>query len=438
MEEETLGAQLDAQFQSIDEDLNSVIDANNHNAKVIDTLADSLDVLNDAVDAILARLEKLENGKPDNPGGNEKTSVRAASLLKADILAAINEAGPGGMVLLPAGYTAPLDKFTIPFPIHIKGAGVDKDGNWLTSIRRLAESDLTLWEYLGDGLTVEGIEFIGTIKHEPARDTGLRFVGRDNWAHNCRFRNFGNAGLSVSVPEDDEGTLNSGLASECVFINMPDTFGLGYGVSISGGKAHGTRQAWDKPIHPGDVTEAFVVEDCYFERCRRAMDVGRCGRAILRNNEVVWTAPNSVYIATHGPIRPEIFGARWVEIYTNTCHSRGETTHLGAIKIRGGDAVVFENSMADCRHFLILDWQPVSNAKWFTKDQRDAVAFQKTQNLHIWDNLHEAGREQVMHHTGGTDEVLGTHVKHFEAGRHYKYEPRPFYVKAPYPHPYRA
>lgn len=365
---------------------------------------------------ILARLEALEDKRP-SPG-----IVQASGLSERDILDAVNRAGPNDTVVLPVGI-ATHSNLVLPRPVHIRGQGKDGD-NWLTVIRRKEGSDLTLWDARGDGYEIEGIHFIGTMKGRKARDRGLRLFGRESAVHHNRFEDFGGAGLSVGVPED--GTLNSGVAYENEFHNMPPDFGLGYGISVSGGDSRGSRKSWDKPVHPGDDTEAFVIEDNHFERCRRAYDGGRGARFHAHGNHIVWTAPKSAYAANHGPIRPEIFGCRWFEIANETARGGGEK-HFAGFNIRGGDGLVTGCDMSDVSHFLSLNWQVISNRRFFTEAERKAAEFQKTKSLHIWDNKHNGDDVDKVHHVRG-------HGGQFKEGVHYFFEPRPGYVPAPYPH----
>jgi hypothetical protein len=309
-----------------------------------------------------------------SPGNNNDISTNWQT--------AVNAAAAKGDVLeFPAGTFTMIGNITTTKSVSLKGQGIG-----VTIIKRSeASSDANIESWFSMityninkktpcGISIRGITFksripsaIGATTTDPpiapsdgyslANDCAIKMVKATNFRiHDCRFENFGNAGVYV-IHYDD---LPRGLIDHNQFYHNAkgaDGLGLGYGVVI-----YGEGLKWYS--NPLFGTENFIfVEDNTFDYHRHSIANAACAKYVFRYNKVynnIIKPPYSHAIDTHPSVGPggggNTFGSRAVEIYNdsimNNFRTNGTTPIANGcpddqieercIGLNSGDAVVHD------------------------------------------------------------------------------------------------
>ncbi|MBN1657002.1 MAG: right-handed parallel beta-helix repeat-containing protein [Anaerolineae bacterium] len=330
----------------------------------------------------------------------------------ADVEALIDAAGPDGVVQIPAGCYEIMGSIVIPQGQHVVGAGMDRTILYRDPAAARDQDKPIFWVLgRGENLTqVSGIAFLGVRDgNDRGEDYGVLFSNvRSFRLDHCYFEGFGWAGVRT------EGT-SRGVIDHSIFV---DNFkkgidNLGYGVVVYG------NNQW--PEDPGAGTaEAVFVEDCVFIGSRHAIAASGGAHYVFRYNRV-WSNVVACSIDAHGPGFGWSRGTRYVEIYGNTIEY--PVYKECGIGIRGGDGVIFDNSLRGFRQpiLLILEWGTPERLK------SSYPASDQIRDLWIWDNEIDGGPSapQIEREARGF----------IEPGRDYYTQPKPGYEPHPYPHP---
>ncbi|MCK4282863.1 MAG: hypothetical protein KAX44_00995 [Candidatus Brocadiae bacterium] len=271
-------------------------------------------------------------------------TITAASCSQADVQAAIDEAGDGDVVLVPAGTatwtTAAENRPAVVFSkkgaekgITLRGAGIGKtvitDATGAQCFQVVIKSSESgIWSGVKDKrFRITGFTFAG------AGDNAVISVGGANWRiDNCRFEN---SGRSLTAG-------GSGVIDHCIF----DKTGNGQCIYVSGGGYGGGSNgdgSWSSPLTLG-TGDAVYIEDCtfnyYADSPNAVLDGCSGARVVFRHNRV-----NNGFLASHGT---ESGGRqrsiRSYEIYNNTL-TMDLHEWFTAVFLRGGTGVIFNNTL---------------------------------------------------------------------------------------------
>jgi hypothetical protein len=260
----------------------------------------------------------------------------------------------------------------------------------------------------GERAIFSGISLIGT-GDEKTVDNGLQLRNncKDFRISHSTFTLFGGTGLEI------RGNAR-GVVDHCKFIrnyrNVP-----GYGVSIIG---DGTWPALDL-----GTEHAVFVEDSYFAGNRHAVTSNNGSRYVFRYNTILDNRQGAAAIDAHGKtVWPR--GSRSYEIYHNTVTNT--IKRWAGIGIRGGDGVIFDNTINGTSHPILLwnDSSKPSHGGCMTHPCPD-----QTRELYIWNNTAEDAP------VGATNRNNKTPPGILQEGREYFHFARPGYTPFPYPHP---
>jgi hypothetical protein len=350
------------------------------------------------------------------------SEVTAKSGSPEDIQVAVNAvaAAGGGTVFVPAG-TFYWTGQTVIIPnggVNIIGAspaGCKGHGdNWepytVTTILHTTRFD--------DSMFAVGQQTHGNFVNKPSRISGIQFeadapanadvensitviaieMGQipDFRVDHCTFVNFNvavRASANDGLAETDVSCY--GVVDHCVFDIpyklTPDDWVWGYGVYTIG-NGH---DAWKPNIANyrgkyGHVAGSAItyIEDCHFSRYRHATDANAYGYYVARFNLI--DNPSCRYTAgminDHGAAYPS---ARGFEAYSNTLvglpkEITWQTKHNNAFTVRGGSAIITNNSYTDDEHnpysyFLLLS----------TGDDVEGKEEQSVSNTYVWGNSYE-------------------------------------------------
>ena len=315
--------------------------------------------------------------------------VVADSCSRAHIQAAISAANTGDTIVIPAGdctFDSPYIVSVYSKVLSFRGAG---SGN--TILRNTStitfHAMFELWIENPapgdvDDVEISGIRFIGE-GSETYLDSAL-WMGRgprDFKIHDCIFEDFGEAGIMIDgreLPGYSSIRIPSGVIYNCTFT---DNFraGYGYGVQIVGDNQ------WETPLTLGTSLAVFI-EDCTFSGNKHAVTSEMNSKVVFRYN--VLTDPNAASLAytdCHGNPGGGVRGSRSYEFYENTIsHSSGYS--YPAIRIRGGDGVIFNNTMTNFDATVIYFANEVcanNGGSGYPKDDQ-------TRDAYIWGNTNDA------------------------------------------------
>lgn len=245
----------------------------------------------------------------------------AASCQPADVQNAINSAGVGDTVTVPAGSCA-WDWMGLPPDKHltIQGAGTGQ-----TIIAAVGSTSL----YVAPGnVRVTGFTFT-------CGNAAVVIDGED-WRidHNEFTCDWFNAGVEVTTQRLKANPR--GLVDHNTFLNRRIMV-FSYPASTMG-ELHGTTQ-WSDPLALG-TAEAVYIEDntITYTVFGNAVDCETAGRYVFRHNTVIDT-----YLEAHSIQGTNRACRKW-EIYENTI-TKANYDVFRAMFIRGGTGVVFNNTV---------------------------------------------------------------------------------------------
>ncbi len=355
---------------------------------------------------------------------SDVTVIDAESGSAEHIQAAIDAAQTGDIVQIPPGEFKFSGKVNLPDGIHIRGAG--RDETFIVKEDMLSQWDgmfnvscTTGEPFIFSDITLQGIGRIvqGDDKRGGAvRDQGVILIGNctDFQIYNNRFTKFSRAGIEVV------GRGGTGEPTGVIYNNQfsdiwyPD---LGYGVEIIGDE-----ESWDRPVELGS-SQAVFVEDNAFELMRHTVAANNAARYVFRFNTVRNNYHDAAAIDAHGPSSwPR--GTRSYEIYGNTIEN--SITRWAGVGLRGGDGVVFSNTISGVSNGIMLMVEGYSRKDKYPKEGQIRDAW-------FWDNIVNGKAIKDVKFWSRQRRV----GKLLKEGRDYHMEKRPDYVPYTYPHPLR-
>jgi hypothetical protein len=344
-------------------------------------------------------------------------AIAARSCEYDAVQSAVSYAGAGTTIRIPAGDcnwgTKQLD---VPAGIYLQGAGenatiIRRDG-YVPNTRYLIAYDCTN----GRQAIFSGMTLIGN-GNGAIQDKGLGLLNgcRDFKVHDSKFTHFIFSAVYVGDAPNQRGVIYQNRFIDNFSASLMN---LGYGVVVYGGGSWPRLQLGTK--------NAVFVEDNYFSGNRHNIASNNGSVYVFRHNIVIGQDPAKDFAMTdaHG-LSSSPRGSRSFEIYDNTY-----LTHIDdgmqrtAIGIRGGDGVIFNNTIAG-RISRGVELFP-EGFECGTYPGPDQI-----RSVYIWNNKLKAGR---MHGKNGIDNDCPQSIK---LNRDYFLKPMPGYKPYPYPHPLR-
>ena len=364
--------------------------------------------------------------------------VKANSCSASDVQAALTTASDGDTVLIPPGVC----DWGSAWIKTTKGVWLKGAGKGLTTLQRTAPvTEVALnpgTTYLIDfdcmnsnkKVEVSDISFIGNddLQSEADRlldyDDGLRLENScvDFKIHDAEFSKFSISALTI------QGTNSRGVIYWSDFVSdfkcQPYPLSCeGYGVSVYGVR----NQAW--PALSLGSQNAVFVEDSYFRDDRHGIASNEGSRYVLRNSTLVTTQRTRDFgmIDAHGRNSSYPPGSRSWELYNNTLKTEPASMIATGISLRGGDGVIFGNSISSKIPAIV----------WFSEEGGCATAWpvlNQTREAHIWGNDWQG---PPPGYEGPSVRVSGPCTNYIRENIEYFLSPRPNYAPYAYPHPLR-
>jgi hypothetical protein len=345
-------------------------------------------------------------------------AINAANCSYAAVRSAVMAAAAGTTVVIPAGDCDwGTQQLTVPAGIYLHGAGMNA-----TTIRRngfVSETAYLIAFDCSNGLraSLSDMSMIGN-GNGAIWDKGLGLLNgcRDFRVFNARFSNFIFSAVYVGDAPNQRGVIYSNN-----FINNYSAalHNLGYGVVVYGGGA------W--PALDLGSPNAVFVEDNYFSGNRHNIASNNGSVYVFRHNTVIGQDPAKDFAMTdaHG-LSSSPRGSRSYEVYNNT-YSTNISSGLQrtAVGIRGGDGVIFNNTMA-----LTISRAIELIPEGFSCG--DYPGLDQIRSLYIWNNTNTSANGYT---TNGIDNNCPASIG---LNRDYFLAPRPGYTPYTYPHPLRA
>jgi hypothetical protein len=345
-------------------------------------------------------------------------AVNAASCSYAAVHSAVAAATAGATIVIPAGDCDwGTQQLNVPAGIYLHGAG-----KTATTIRRngvVSESAYLIAFDCSNGLraSLSDMSLVGN-GNGGIWDKGLGLLHgcRDFRVFNARFSNFIFSAVYVGDAPNQRGVIYSND-----FINNYSAalHNLGYGVVVYGGGA------W--PALDLGSPNAVFVEDNYFSGNRHNIASNNGSVYVFRHNTVIGQDPAKDFAMTdaHG-LSSSPRGSRSVEVYNNT-YSTNISSGLQrtAVGIRGGDGVIFNNTVAlTISRAIELIPEGFACGDYPGPDQ--------TRSLYIWNNTNTAANGYT---SNGIDNNCPASIG---LNRDYFLNPKPGYKAYTYPHPLRT
>jgi chitodextrinase len=345
----------------------------------------------------------------------------AADLSPREIQKAVNAASPGDTVILPSGvYQGFNSTVHVPNGISMKGQGL----NVTVMIHTYGSSPIFRWNEDRTSspyrVAISGFKLQGKAD-ESTLDRGIRLYDlKDFRIFACAFEGFGEDGIEAT------GDCR-GVVHDCRFIRCFSP-GLGYGIQVVGDGR------WDATVEYG-TSNAVFIEDCYFDKCKHAIQGNNGAHCVFRFNtvdDISHQGKPGVFV--HGKIDTWPVGTRTYEIYKNTIRAPGsyESSPRGIV-IRGGDGVIFGNRLEGGflpKYALLLhtDLFGGQNEPWSGSDY---PVICQIRDCYVWGNLLNGSQHNRV---GISDEAANI----LQENRDFYLKPRPNYSPYAYPHPLRS
>jgi hypothetical protein len=378
-----------------------------------------------------------------------RVTVYAASGSAEDIQEAVDEAfaAGGGDVYIPAGdFNFGVGTVSIPAGVNIYGdadppaSGV-KGAGTIRTILRIPLGDESPRNLLM--FSVHGEPWTGETEQRTIEISGIAFIGHGGWdenngrgdvaisidntkdfrVHNCHFEKMGSVG--VNIQNSEVGNLAcQGVIDHCNFIDMQnlkaENIGVGWGYGVEVFKWWGSTP-WDEDIdaYLGKYADTTFIESCYFEDCRHCVASSAGAHYVFRHNKVMYPSYQPQYsyfqVDAHGTFEAKNDGTRCIEVYDNVFYNPTPIWESGAIQIRGGGGVIFNNIVGVDHDYL--------TGIWFWNDEGNPANPKcLVHDFWIWNNTMNV-EEEI---SAESDIVLG---------EDYFLYAKPSYVPYPYPHP---
>jgi hypothetical protein len=300
-----------------------------------------------------------------NPGDNKD--------IQPSILTAVNKAVDGDTIMLPGGNFVFSGTITISKCVSIQGKGIAK--TVLYRSETVADASLTgpIFNFVinrdtASHLIISGITFkskkpadLNNLNGSLAIDQGIQIKNAvDFIITNCRFENFGFAGITIYHKDN----LARGLICNNQFYHnfKGDHRGYGFGVDIEGGNS-----TWIPVVNFG--TNNFIyIEENTFDYHFQAINGNTGALFVARYNKINnnWI---DAAINMHEAYKPGTFPCRAAEIYYNTInatkfgngssksldivpgHSKDEL-FVVAISPKGGDALIYNDTISGYQYAI--------------------------------------------------------------------------------------
>ena len=269
-------------------------------------------------------------------GMSSAATIDVSACTPAALIQAVTDAAIGDTVLFPAcAVTNWNSTVNITKKIHLKGAG--SSGAVVTHIKSPLDGGFNgpQIKFTGvTGFTVSKLRLQGKqTGNEQLADKGLSVINGVNFAiFDNELYNFGMAMEFAGNPQTMRGVIyNNNIHHNAKYLNGV----LGYGMEIRGNLKN------YPPIELGTLNNIFV-EDNTFEANRHSIAAIGGARYVARYNTFINSRENSTPVDAHGPSNAAYeTGTRQYEIYNNVITNA--VNIFGAIGIRGGDGVIFNN-----------------------------------------------------------------------------------------------
>ena len=343
----------------------------------------------------------------------------------AAIEEALAELGGKGVVVIPPGVWewGPDDQVKVTTDgVIILEAGPDHT----ILHRRSSKSDVAFFLVRGvRDVRISGLEFRGVAAEGNADiDYGVfLWDAVDFRVDHCVFSHLGFAGVRTHG-------ASRGVIDHCTFSEhyKPAVGSYGYGVAV-----YGTNEYTGEPFGSGEAT---FVEDCEMRLCRHAVASNKGGRYVFRHN-LVQDNTKAHAIDAHGQEYSSegSIGTEWIEVYENQVErpdlGNSSSPQKYAVRIRGGQGVIWGNSFADTDEGVRIDE--------FTP--------QDTGPVHLWGNellrdpSPRGGPAYCARSVGAGDILCARRIPRAKAQRpadgvsEFSEERPPGYQPYPYPHP---
>jgi autotransporter-associated beta strand protein len=360
-----------------------------------------------------------------------------APLNRTSVQAALDAAGEGDVVEIPAGRHVIDGTLTMKESRCLRGFGMDasifvKTGGTSTAILSLAAQSGKAFRITGLGFEGAGVDLLRQNPASTVLDSGISIFGnaRDFVVDHCRFQGFSGYGLyiygagGVSLKGHAEGVVRDNRFIDLYYLGASEA--RGYGVGLYGD------ESWPPELLLGAPNVVFV-ENNSFERNRHCIAGNMGARYVFRNNTVVSNYYPFAAVDSHGKLIG-LHGTRSVEVYDNSFTGGiewGGTPHgAWALGLRGGDGVVYSNASSGMWRAMFLAIENLLNMgspPYPVPDQ--------TTNLWAWGNM-LAGQTNdhfTIGYDAATEEAC---TPYLQLGRDYhEGSPMPGYAPFFYPHP---
>jgi hypothetical protein len=353
--------------------------------------------------------------------------INAVSCEYLDVKTAVESVTDSMIVNIPAGdCNWGTNTLSVPGGVHLCGAG-----NNQTIIRRVGNTSNFLIVFngeIGKPVSFSGITLMGNGDAE-IDDGGLIIKdSQDFKVWGSEFSDFNAAAISVSY-QNSQNLPQRGLIFKNSFFNnfrhdSDRTVQMGYGVVVYG---NGT---W--PDLDLGSQNAVFIEDNYFYGNRHDIASNNGSVYVFRYNTIVCTDVGMDYAKTdaHGLSSSER-GSRSYEIYNNvyTTEFSGNGMQRAAIGIRGGDGVIFNNSVHGW-FSSVVELSVEYPAKTQSEiSQMEHPVQDQIQSLYVWNNYASQSNP---------DGIANNCPVLLVQDREYFLEAKPGYTPYVYPHPLRG
>ena len=353
-------------------------------------------------------------------------TIVANNCTQAEVQARVNQAVAGDIVELPTCNIttwAAGTEVLITKQITLRGAGVNNTRiklgahggcNALMIEVNAPGDDVFIDGFVMEGISLEGSQ--GGIIQKYER--GLQCHDCINFKiHNNAFKHLGVGAVIKGNALTVKGVIYNNTFNN---INLPGGTGCsthGYGVEVEGGGIWGVVDNTTL-----GTQQAVYIEDNTFDFVRHAVASNNGSRYVFRNNTITNSARHDA-----APVDVHGFegsgwaqGSRSYEVYNNTI--QGNTTpglgnNPAAVGIRGGDGVIYNNTVSDVVNAVRFNNSPTTtgcNCTYPCEDQ--------TTDAYVYNN------------TPNTVSVVGNCV---QTPRDYVLTARAGYTALQYPHPLR-
>lgn len=400
-----------------------------------------------------------------NPGNNND--------IKPNLEAAVNKAVDGNIILLPEGSFKFSGTLNIIKLVSLKGQGISKTLLYRpesisdASINYIPMIAFNINKDISCNIVVQGIYFKSKIPSlitgdgkSLTKDIGIQFKNAVDFViRNCKFENFGNAGVLI-IHKDQ---LARGLICENVFFHNYKAYdgqGYGYGIAV-----YGENKQWISNPNFGSSNFIFI-ESNSFEEHRHAIGGGGCGLYVCRYNTFknhLLEAAIDMHEARGSGYN--YYSTRAMEAYNNTITNTkfkngslissdaypwrvGNDLANGPFGLRGGEAIIHDNNISFCHYGVMVysiyhsetgtsNTYPIAyqvgwtSGKAYGSTHTGVNSPQSNGDIFIWNNTF------VDYHSRNTLMYISNSTM-ITKERDYHLLAKPSYTTYTYPHPLRS